>query len=87
MGKDESLPGDLESAGWSQPAEEPKERGCLRAELAPWQAKCVQNTLRREQNVEEALQGEGCVNVGAGEMPGSVLDPKPLLLNLGCTCE
>lgn len=35
--------------------------------------------------MEEALQREGCVNVEAGEMPRSVLDPKPQLLNLGCT--
>jgi len=44
---------------WSQPSEEPKEKGCLRVELAPWQAKCVQGTLRREQNMEEALQRKG----------------------------
>jgi len=47
---------------------------------------CARHTQERAE-YGRGLAKEGCVNVGAGEMPRSVFNPKPLLLNVGCTWE
>ena len=69
---------------WNQPAEELKEKRGLRVELAPRQANCARHTQKRVECRGDLTKGSVCEG-WSREMPRSVWDPTPVLLNLSCT--